>query len=229
MKKPRISYREWLHRDAPLPDAPGAPADALPPPADSAADIAPAPDAAPPAGLAPAAERAPEEIPAPAAAPESQLPARPKAEPEAPATAPAEYLVFRVGRERFAVPLDTVDEAIDLDEVQRIPEMRGAMLGVLTRRGASVPVYAPAGPLGVAADTHRAALIFQRPRGALALAVDDVDDVVELTPEAIRRAPLDFGDGVLVGVARRGPDFVGVLDAGALIAACRAEPVLETA
>ncbi|HUX33308.1 MAG TPA: chemotaxis protein CheW [Gemmatimonadaceae bacterium] len=150
----------------------------------------------------------------------------------APAPAPPaerEHLVFRVGRELFALPLDAVDEAIDIESVQHLPEMSAAMLGVLSLRGSLVPLYAPAATLGVAAARGTAALVFVTPRGRVALAVDDVDDVMDIAPDALQRAPMDFGDGVLVGVARRGADLIGVLDAGALMAACRAEPVLETA
>ncbi|MDE3129414.1 MAG: hypothetical protein KGL38_15500, partial [Gemmatimonadota bacterium] len=75
----------------------------------------------------------------------------------------------------------------------------------------------------------RAALVFTTERGRIALAVDDVDDVLPLPPEARGRAPLDFGDALLVGVARRGADLIGVLDPAALIAACRADRALETA
>lgn len=152
-------------------------------------------------------------------------------EPAAPPAPPAEreHLVFRVGRELFALPLDAVDEAIDIESVQHLPEMRAAMLGVVSLRGSLVPLYAPAATLGVAAAHGSAALVFVTPRGRVALAVDDVDDVMDIAPDALQRAPMDFGDGVLVGVARRGGDLIGVLDAGALMGACRAEPVLETA
>ncbi|MDE3215585.1 MAG: chemotaxis protein CheW, partial [Gemmatimonadota bacterium] len=139
------------------------------------------------------------------------------------------HLVFRVGRELFAIPLDAIEEAVDVDRVQRVPEMSAAMLGVLSLRGELVPLYASAGVLGAAADASRAALVFTTERGRIALAVDDVDDVLPLPPEARGRAPLDFGDALLVGVARRGADLIGVLDPAALIAACRADRALETA
>jgi purine-binding chemotaxis protein CheW len=158
----------------------------------------------------------------PMSAPESPSGGEPA---EAP---PVEHLVFRVGRELFALPLDTVEEVLDVDRVQRIPEMGPTMLGVMALRGAMVPLYSPGVPLGVAAEGTRAALIFVTARGRVALAVDDVDDVLVISADDVRRPPLDFGDGVLVGVARRGTDLIGVLSADALVTACRAEPVLET-
>ncbi len=251
MKKPsKIRYRELLDR----PPTPARGSDALPAaPAPEASEPAPAPAPSPvpivaaevrrvpaaPDTATPAPE--PPEPPEPAGdrasmALDGDAPADDRATPTAPAPTPtpttaldAEYLVFRVGQELFALPLDAVDEAIDIDHVQPIPETSATMLGVLSLRGALVPVYAPSAALGVAAETRAAALVFATPRGLVALAVDDVDDVMPIPLAALQRAPVDFGDGVLVGVARRDGDLIGVLDATALLAACRAEPVLETA
>jgi chemotaxis signal transduction protein len=211
-KKSRISYREWLARDA----APPSPA-AEPPPAP------PVPEAAVEPPPAPVAQAVPEAAPVTAAEPHPG----PALEPAA--AAAFEYLVFRVGRELFALPLDAVDEAVDIDGIQRVPEMGAAMLGVISLRDVLVPVYGSAAVLGSAADAHRTALVFVTPRGRIALAVDDVDDVLSLPPDAVGRPPVDFGDALLVGVARRGTDLVGVLDTDILIAACRAEPALESA
>ena len=234
---PRISYREWLNREPSAePELPPAGGEQPRPNAEYAAHTAQLREPA-----ETAAETASEAVVEPAVEPTVEPTLEPAVEPTieaaiepaiAPAPAPPaerEHLVFRVGRELFALPLDAVDEAIDIESVQHLPEMSAAMLGVLSLRGSLVPLYAPAATLGVAAAHGSAALVFVTPRGRVALAVDDVDDVMDIAPDALQRVPMDFGDGVLVGVARRGPDLIGVLDAGALMGACRAEPVLETA
>lgn len=206
-RKPRISYRDWLNREPP----------------ERLTDAAPQPEPAPVterdggADVAKAAEPAPLE------------PVEGAGTDAAVGITDASHLVFRVGRELFALPLDAVDEAVDVDRIQRVPEMSAAMLGVLSLRGALVPLYASAAVLGAPADASRAALIFTTDRGRIALAVDDVEDVLPLPPEARGRPPVDFGDALLIGVARRGTDLIGVLDPGALIAACRADRALETA
>ncbi|HVA56936.1 MAG: chemotaxis protein CheW [Gemmatimonadaceae bacterium] len=215
MKKPlKIAYRDLLNR---TPAASPTPASA---PVVEWAAGAPLP-----------------ELPVEPAIPDAE-PAIPDTDLAAPARAVVEtvveaadegYLVFRVGHELFALPLDAVEEAIDLDQVQPIPEMSATMLGVVSLRGELVPLYAPSALLGVTADSQAAALIFVTARGRVALAVDDVDDVMTISPAELLRAPMDFGDGVLVGVARRDADLIGVLDPEALVAACRTDPALETA
>ncbi len=213
MKTPRISYREWLHRK-PTPSGSGAVEPVVPTPVPAQAARAPVD---PPAAVV---------DPVTATVPVESV-GRPPAPAIAPERGPTEHLVFRLGRELFAVPLEAVEEVLDIDRIQRLPEMHSTMLGVLKVRGRTVPVYAPALPLGVSGHVSRAALIFVRERGMVALAVDDVDDVLSTTEDQVQRSPLEFADGVLVGVTRRGRDLIGVLDADALIAACRAEPVLE--
>lgn len=234
MKKPRISYREWLGRDPVTPgrgEAPVVPTEERPtaevaaPAAEGAAELAPEAVTA----SVPPAVAIPDVTPEPPAPSATAASGAGRPESAAEPVEGVEHLVFRVARELFAVPLDGVDEALDIDRIQPIPQMSPTMLGVLTLRGAAVPVYAAAAPLGLAAESNRAALIFLRGQGAVALAVDDVDDVLIIAPDSVRRAPVDFGDSVLLGVVGRGADLIGVLDPEALIAACRIEPVLEGA
>jgi purine-binding chemotaxis protein CheW len=238
MKKRRISYRDWLNRapQKPVGDAPVAPEPVAAEAPETVEDVAASAEpeivaevvapAEPETDAAPIASE-PASVPPAIAADAEQEAAPPEAEPAT--AAPVEHLVFRIGRELFALPLDHIEETFDVDRVQRIPEMSPTMLGVLTLRGATVPLYDPGVALGVAAGDRRSALVFVTERGRVALAVDDVDDVLVISADEIRRPPLDFGDGVLTGVARRGADLIGMLATQTLIAACRAEPALETA
>jgi purine-binding chemotaxis protein CheW len=141
-----------------------------------------------------------------------------------------ELLMFRVGRERFAVELACVEEAIDLVEPHHVPEMPPAMLGVITVRETLTPVFTPDDALGVSAESKGAALIFRSDRGRFALAIDDVDDVMTLDLGQLRDAPgIDGNDTLVLGVVRNGSGIVALVDAEALIAACQATPIPELA
>ncbi|MBW8768286.1 MAG: purine-binding chemotaxis protein CheW [Gemmatimonadetes bacterium] len=141
-----------------------------------------------------------------------------------------ELLMFRIGTERFAVELSSVEEAIDLPDVHHVPEMPPAMIGVITVRGALTPVFTPDDALGVRVEHRSAALIFRSPRGRFALAIDDVDDVMTLDLVQLRDAPgVDGSDPVVLGVARNEGSIVALVDAEALIEACQAIPVPELA
>ena len=157
-------------------------------------------------------------------------PRRPLRERARARTGLVELLMFRVGKERFAVELACVEEAIDLVEPHHVPEMPPAMLGVITVRETLTPVFTPDDALGVPAESKGAALIFRSDRGRFALAIDDVDDVMTLDLAQLRDAPgIDGGDALVLGVARSGNGIVALVDAEALIAACQATPIPELA
>ena len=142
-----------------------------------------------------------------------------------------DVLVFRVGRERFATDLSAVEEAVDQIEVQSIPDMPTAMLGVFALRDRMLAVYAPEPALRVPLDrTDVAAIIIRTPFRRVGIAVDDIADVVELDLTTLRAAPgTEDSDGVLLGIMWRGADLISVVDADALVASCIADTSLETA
>jgi chemotaxis signal transduction protein len=95
--------------------------------------------------------------------------------------------------------------------------------GILTLRGTLVPLFSPLRALGVAPGEAATALVVRDGRGRIAIATDDVEDVLTLRDGELR--PVPAGDprdgGVLRGVIRRGATLVAVVDLDALIAACR--------
>jgi purine-binding chemotaxis protein CheW len=136
---------------------------------------------------------------------------------------PQRMLVFRVGDERFALPLATVNEVIDMPVVQALPDSSERVLGVATVRGELVSVFDPRPLLQAgSADTHEMALLFAVGDRRSALAIDDVFDPVLIETDEVQPAPgVDAADSLLIGVVRRGSDLIGVLDGDALARALR--------
>lgn len=132
-------------------------------------------------------------------------------------------LVFRMGREWFAVALGAVHEVIDPPALQPVPDASAKMLGVASLRGELVPVFDAAPILQVRGAAPAAVLLFTRDGKRVGLAVDDVHDAISVDESELLDAPgTDASDGVLDGVVRRGNDLIAVLDAGALIEAAMA-------
>jgi purine-binding chemotaxis protein CheW len=147
----------------------------------------------------------------------------------------AQLLVFRVARELFAVELITAEEALDMPVLHRLPEMPASMLGVFTLRGALVSVFEPHVVLGVNCLHAETAVVFCGGDRRVAIATDDVDDVVTVDLRTVRDAPgARAKDAALLGIVHNDSTFIALLDAEALIAAYRAatsatsEPVEET-
>ena len=136
---------------------------------------------------------------------------------------PERLLVFRVGPERFALRLASVDEVIDAPPVQALPDSASGVLGITALRGELMSIFDPRPLLHVGGQVHGAALLFVRDGRRIGLAIDDVYDAITVEPDELMPAPgADASDGILAGVVRRGTELVAVLDADALLDAVTA-------
>jgi purine-binding chemotaxis protein CheW len=133
---------------------------------------------------------------------------------------PARVLVFRMGHERFAIPLSDVHEVLDAQPIQRVPDAADTVLGVTSIRGALTTVYDVRSLLSSGGTADGALLVFDRGDRRIAVAIDDVFDATlvesgEMLPVPRRAA----SDGLLSGMLRRGSDLVAVLDTDAFLSA----------
>lgn len=131
-------------------------------------------------------------------------------------------LLFRVGSELFAFDLAVSEEAMEWPALERMPEMPAGLLGVFALRGQLVPVYTPERALSVTRTGTPGVVVVARARGRrVALAVDDVEDVIMVDPMKMLQPPVpDAANGTLLGVVRRGEELVSIVDAAALLRAC---------
>ena len=131
-------------------------------------------------------------------------------------------LVFRLGGERFAVSLASVDEVVDAPVIHRLPDTSATQLGMAALRGELIMVYdtrtvlrTPGANAGRAAS---ALLLFRHDEHRVGLAVDDVEDAITVAPDEVRPLPgADASDRTLVGLLRRKSDLIAILDAGAVL------------
>ena len=138
-----------------------------------------------------------------------------------------DHIMFHVGTGRFAAPLESVEEAIDLDlaGVQSVPGVNRTMRGVFPLRGGLLPLFDPGRALGIPLAGGATAMVVKMDDAGAraAILVDDVDDLIDdLTDEEVR--PPTGGtdsDGVVRGVVQRGGSVIILIDLHALVAACR--------
>lgn len=141
-----------------------------------------------------------------------------------------ELLLFRVGAESFAFDLAAAEEAVELESVHAVPDMPDAMLGVFDLRGRLIPVYSPAALLCKPDNSRSGVLLLMRSGDRrVGIVVDDVEDVVVLEHDMLRRPPAADSDGLVLGVAFFGDTLVTVLDAHALVSSCAAPATAEVA
>jgi purine-binding chemotaxis protein CheW len=129
-------------------------------------------------------------------------------------------LVFRMGHERFGIPLSDVHEVLDAQPIQKVPDASGAVLGVTSIRGALTTVYDVRSLLSAGGAADGALLVFNRDDRRIAVAIDDVFDATVVEASELLAVPRRAAsDGLLIGMLRRGSDLVAVLDTDALLTA----------
>lgn len=130
-----------------------------------------------------------------------------------------ELLVVRIGDERFAVPLESVDELVETPVLRKVPGAPEGLLGLFALGEALLPLYSPAGILGAHAAGEAVALVMRGGRARIALAVDDADDVVSVSLTGVLDAPRSGrNDDVVLGLVWHEGELLTLLDARAVVA-----------
>ena len=132
------------------------------------------------------------------------------------------YMTFRLGAELFAVDVFQVREVLDIMPITRVPTAPLYMRGVVNVRGKAVPVVSLRAKFGLpeASESVYTRIIVLELELAgepciLGGQADSVHEVIELEPAQIEPPPrlaARWQSDLIRGMARRGDDFVIVLD-----------------
>ena len=118
------------------------------------------------------------------------------------------HVRLRLGRERYALPIEHVLEVAELGTLSAVPGAGSAVLGIRNLRGQVLPVFDLARVLAIAGDTRARRVVVAEHGGRQAgLAVDDVTDVGELASEA-EETQAEY----LAGAVLEDGELVGILD-----------------
>lgn len=130
-----------------------------------------------------------------------------------------DLLVVRIGSERFAVPLESVDELVESPRLRSVPGAPENLLGLFTLGDALLPLYSPAAILGAESRGEQVALVMRGGASRIALAVDDADDVINVSLSEVLDAPrTGRHDDIVLGVIWSDGDLLTLLDARAVVA-----------
>ena len=132
------------------------------------------------------------------------------------------FVVFRLGKEGYALEVMRVQEVLDMQSLTEVPGGPKYLLGVINLRGHVVPVYDLRMPFGLtrAAQPSQvpSVLIVETQLGesqVTGLVVDRVSDVLEFSPEEVQPPPqLGLGKATpfVRGLIRHQEGFLLVLD-----------------
>lgn len=128
---------------------------------------------------------------------------------------------FHLGGELHGCDIALVDEVVTKQRIHPLPDVPPEMLGVIVLRGEMLPVLdlGPALGLPVSREARRAVLVLGLGGSRAGVAVDRMDEVLDVPPDALRPAPHTGGerDPFVVGVARMDAGLVNLIDLAELL------------
>lgn len=134
-----------------------------------------------------------------------------------------QFLAFQLAGRRYAVPIGEVEEVIRLPAVARVPQAPQGLLGLANLRGAVIPVASGRGllgtPQGEATDRSRAIILDGH--APVALAVDSIDALIDVSVDAIEANAAEIATlpgEVLRGAFPAAEGAVKILDIQGLMA-----------
>jgi purine-binding chemotaxis protein CheW len=129
------------------------------------------------------------------------------------------YVMFRLGRQTFALSLDEVREIVRLDGLERLPGTHPPMAGVIVLRGNPLPVLDVRATGGI--DNDGDVLVMEVDGDPVGVAVDQVLAVLSAAdlPEAAEAPPKTLPPYV-VGVRRGASGPVLLVDLHRMLDSC---------
>ena len=133
------------------------------------------------------------------------------------ATNPRQLVVFTLGTEHYALPIQQVHEIIRYSEPRSVASRADWVRGVISLRGRIVPVYDLATRLGVPSELteHTKIVIVEAGSETAGVIVDGVEEVLTVEDEQMQDAP--GADTTLIdSIAKIGDRLVVLLKPSAI-------------
>jgi purine-binding chemotaxis protein CheW len=149
------------------------------------------------------------------------LPLQKVTEPSQSENKSGHYVVFRIDRQRYALPLDHVIRAVRMVAVTPIPDAPNSMLGIIAMAGQMLPVIDLRrlfGQAGNHPELQDVLLIVQIQDQTVAAIVDEVLDILEFSSKQIQSPPAAVSQSRFLSAAIQQEDsLILVLDASRLL------------
>ena len=133
------------------------------------------------------------------------------------------YLTFALGDEKFAIPVDHVQEVVEFGQVTKVPNAPEYMVGIINLRGRILPLLDTKLKLGLppTIPSHKSRimvldLVFNNDKSLqIGAMVDHAREVVELHRNEIQDAP-EFenlkSSAPITGIVNRQGDITMIMD-----------------
>lgn len=126
------------------------------------------------------------------------------------------YVVFKLAKERYGVPIDAVERILPKQSVTRMPRSPKMLMGVFELRGSTIPAMDARLRFGMdESDETRNFVVVLTPQGRCALNVDIVEGIVTLREDQVEPPTVLAGDGkdpFIHGVGKQDDRLLVLLD-----------------
>ena len=127
-------------------------------------------------------------------------------------TTTGQVLEFKLGDETYCVSIGYVTEIVDVGELTQVPNAPAHVEGVMDLRGRTTSIIDPKSIFDIHGDSDGKRIIVFDPeivqdQGAAGWLVDEVYQVVQVSPEQVDQSPAN-DSGSIRGVVKRDDEFV---------------------
>lgn len=132
-----------------------------------------------------------------------------------------QYIVVRIGGEKFGIDIGYVDNIVRLQKITRVPKAQVYFKGIINLRGEIVPVMSARIKMGLEDDVFtnatRIIILKMEEKGELGLMVDEVCEVVTLVTDEIVNASSNRKDIFINGIGKNGDELISLFELSAII------------
>ena len=133
-----------------------------------------------------------------------------------------QFIVVRIGDEKFGIDIGYVDNIIRLQKITRVPKAKVWFKGIINLRGEIVPVMSARIKMGLEDDVFtnasRIIILKLEEKGELGMIVDEVCEVVTLVVDEIETPNVDAGKDLFInGIGKSGDELISLFELGAII------------
>lgn len=136
----------------------------------------------------------------------------------------AQYIVIKLGEEQYGIDIKYIDNIVRMQNITRVPKVPEYLKGVINLRGEVIPVMSIRLKMDLPVDeitkATRIIILKLEQHGTIGIIVDEVREVVTLTPDNIEKMAYDGKEGKINyvnGVGKHDDELISLLDLNAVV------------
>lgn len=135
-----------------------------------------------------------------------------------------QYIVVQIGSERYGVDIGYIDNIVRMQKITRVPKAQPYFKGIINLRGEIVPVMSIRKKMGLEDDEFtgktRIIILKLEEKGAIGMLVDEVCEVVTLSPDEIDKSTIKSNsvkDNFINGIGKNGEQLISLFEINAIV------------